>query len=192
MRGVFRQHAARIAGRRFLPRLSAGVQFFAGDFERQFAFLGVNRDGVAVLHERERPAGVGFRRDVPDDEAVAAAGKPSVGDERHVLAESLAHDGGRGRKHLAHPRPAARPFVADDDDIALHNRAVENFSHRGFFGIKNTREAGESQSFLAGDFRNCPLWRKIAAQDHEMTVLFDRLVERLNDRLVRRIRFHVV
>ena len=104
VRGVFRQHAARVAGRGFLPRLAAGVQFFAGDFERQFAFLGVNGDGVAVLHERERPAGVCFRRDVPDDEAVAAAGKPSVGDERHVLAESLAHDGRRGRKHLAQAR----------------------------------------------------------------------------------------
>src|ERR1035441_6408381 len=99
--GVFRQHAARVAGRGFLPRLAAGGQFLSGNGQRQFALLGVNGDGVAVLHQRNRPAHVSLRRDVPDDEAVAAAGKPSVGDERHVLAESLAHDGRGRRQHFA-------------------------------------------------------------------------------------------
>ena len=162
MRRVFRQHAARVTRFHRLPCLATCLQFFRGNSQGDFPLLRVNRDGVAILHERERPAGVSFRRDVPDHEAVAAAGKPSVGDERHVLAESLAHDGRRGRKHLAHPRPAARPFVADDDDVALHNRAVEDRGHRGFLGIVNARASGEFQTFLAGNFSDCAFGSEVA------------------------------
>jgi len=42
------------------------LQCLAADFERQLPFLGVNGDGVAVLHERNRPADVGFGRDAAD------------------------------------------------------------------------------------------------------------------------------
>ncbi len=85
--GVFGEHAARITRCGFLPRLAAGRHFFAGDVESHLAFLSINADGVAVLHECNRPADVGFGRHVADHEAVAAAAETSVGDERDVFAE---------------------------------------------------------------------------------------------------------
>src|ERR1019366_450803 len=53
--GVFRQHATRVAGRGLLPRLATGGQFLRRNGQRQFPFLGVNADRVAVLYERNRP-----------------------------------------------------------------------------------------------------------------------------------------
>ena len=51
------------------------------------------------------------------------AGEAAVGDERHVVAQARADDGGRHAEHLAHARPADRAFVADDDDPAGLARA---------------------------------------------------------------------
>ena len=39
-------------------------------------------------HDRDRTAHRGFRRDVTDDEAVAAAREPPVGDQRDLVAEA--------------------------------------------------------------------------------------------------------
>ena len=42
--------------------------------------FGVERDGVAVLDERDWTASLRFRSDVADDKAVRAAGESAVGD----------------------------------------------------------------------------------------------------------------
>ena len=59
----------------------------------------------------------------------------------------------------------------------FHDRAVEDRLQRGFLGIEHARLAGEAQAFLAGDFRHGAFGREIAAQDDEVAVLFDRVVE---------------
>jgi len=56
VRGVFGEHAARVTRRGFLPRFLALGQFFRGNVESDLALLGVNDDGVAVLHEGEESA----------------------------------------------------------------------------------------------------------------------------------------
>ncbi len=53
------------------------------------------------------------------------------------------------------------------------------------------RLAGEAQAFLAGNFRDRAFGGEVAVEDDEVAVLLDRLVERTNDRLAVRIRFHV-
>ena len=191
MGGVFGQHAARVAGCGLLPRLASGGQFLRRNGQRQLPFLGVNADGVAILHERNRPAHISLRRDVSDHEAVAAAAEPSVGDERHVFAEALAHDGGSRRKHFPHAGSALRPFVANDDDVAFLDRAVENGFHRLLLGFKHDGLAFEVQPFLAGNFCDRAVAGEVAAQDDQMAVLLDRIIEAVNDGLRGRIRFHV-
>ena len=69
--------------------------------------------------QRDRPAERRLRRDVADHEAVRGAGEASVGHERDVVAEAAADERRGDRQHLAHARAAARPFAADDDDVAL-------------------------------------------------------------------------
>ena len=142
---------------------------------------GVNHNCIAVFHQRQRAARISLRRDVADDKAVAAAGKPPVGDQGHVLAQSLAHDGGGGGKHFAHARPAARPFKANDDDVALDHGAVKNFFQRLLLGIVDARAALEAKAFLARDFGHGAFRGQVAAEDDEMAVLLDGIGERADD-----------
>ena len=48
--------------------------------------------------------------------------KRAVGDERDIVAEATPDERRGHRQHLAHARPADRPFAADDDDVALAMR----------------------------------------------------------------------
>ncbi len=61
-----------------------------------------------------------------DAGAAGAAGEPSVGDQRHALSKSLAHDV-RGRcEHFLHARSSAGAFVTDDDNVSRLDLAAEN------------------------------------------------------------------
>ena len=52
-----------------------------------------------------------------NDEPMAAAGEASVGDQCHLAPEAATAEGAGGAEHLAHPRTALRPLVADDDHV---------------------------------------------------------------------------
>jgi hypothetical protein len=88
---------------------------------------------------------------VADDEAVAAAAEAAVGDERDVFAEALAHDGAGRGKHLAHAGAALRAFVADDDDVALLDLAVEDGLQRVSSESNTMALPVKLEAFLAGD-----------------------------------------
>ncbi len=93
---ILREDTTRVARLRLLPLGEAGLQFSSGNAQRDRALLGVDGDFVAVLDDGDGAANEGFRRDVPDHEAVAAAAEATVGDEGDVFAEAFAHDGARG------------------------------------------------------------------------------------------------
>jgi hypothetical protein len=86
-----------------------------------------------------------------------------------------------GRQHLAHAGPALGAFVADDDDVALLDLAVEDALQRLFFGSKHDGAAGEAQAFLAGDLSRPRPRGEVAAQDDEVAVFLDRVVEAADD-----------
>ena len=66
-------------------------EFSVGYIEMDRAFLGVDGDGVAVMHEADHAAGRGLRRHFTDDEAlVDETGKLAVGDECDIAAETRA------------------------------------------------------------------------------------------------------
>src|SRR5437870_3723882 len=68
---------------------------------------------------RDRPADRRLGTDMADAEAAGRTREAAVGHQRDLLASTLAIECRRRRQHLAHSRPAARPFVADDDDVAF-------------------------------------------------------------------------
>ena len=70
------------------------------------------------MQQRDGAAHGGLGGHVAHHGAVAGAGEAAVGDQRHVVAQALADDGGSDRQHLLHPRPALGAFVADDYDVA--------------------------------------------------------------------------
>src|SRR6185312_13058561 len=115
---VLAEHATRVARRRRLPRGAAARDLAVFDVELQETLVGVDRDRVAVVHQRDEAARLRFRRDVPDHHPPRAAGEAAVGDEADRLAEALPDQRRRRREHLLHARSAARPLVADDDHVA--------------------------------------------------------------------------
>ena len=123
-----------------------------------------------------------------DNETVAAAAETAVRDERDLLAQTASHDRACRREHLAHSRPAARTFGANDDDVAGDDCAVQNPLQRFFLRLEHARPAAEARAFFAADFRHCSLGREVAVEDDEMPGRFDRIVQWPDDRLARGIR----
>src|SRR3546814_3511930 len=72
--------------------------------ERDAAPRDVDGDAVAVLHQRDRPAGGGLGRHVADREARAATGEAPVGDERPGRDEAAAREEGGGVEHYVRER----------------------------------------------------------------------------------------
>src|SRR5258705_9037368 len=102
-----------------LPFGSALSQLRIGQLYVKCPDVGVDLDDVAVAQQRDRAADRRFRPDMADAEAARRAGEAAVGDQRDLAAGALAIERRRGRQHLAHAGPAARPLVADDEDVAL-------------------------------------------------------------------------
>src|SRR5713226_2905093 len=100
-----------------LPVLAAGRQLGVAERDRDGALIRVDGDDVAVAQQRDRAADRRLGPDMADAEAARRAGEAAVGDQRDLAAGALAVERRRGRQHLAHAGPAARPLVADDEDV---------------------------------------------------------------------------
>ena len=95
---------------------------------------------VAVAHQANRATLGGFGRDMADAQAARAAAEAPIGDQRRAaaqLGDALDH-AGQGQ-HLAHPRPAARPLVADHDHVAGADAAVDRPRLAAASSLSNTR-----------------------------------------------------
>ena len=175
--GVFGQDALRVVGLGMAPGLRAPLEFGLGDAQLELAAFGVDGDFVAVVNHGQWAAVIGLGGDMANHEAVCATGETAIGDERHVVAEAGAHDGGSRAEHLSHTGTAARAFVADDDDVAFLDVTGEDGPHGFFLGVKWARSASEDQSLLASDFGHGALGSEVAVKDHEVAVFLDGLLE---------------
>ena len=110
----------------------------------------VERDHVAVAHERDRAAVRRFRRHVADHQAVRGAAEAAVGDQRDRFAEPLADERAGHGEHFAHARTALRAFVADHHHVARLDLALLHGLEAGFFRIEHARGAAVKHSFVAG------------------------------------------
>ena len=90
------------------------------NLEPELARLGVDRDGVAIPTSAIGPptaaSGVTWPTTKP---WLPPENRPSV-IERDLSPRPRPMIAAVGRQHLAHARPALRPFVADHDDVARH------------------------------------------------------------------------
>src|SRR4029077_1717874 len=116
-----------------------------------------------------------------DHEAMAAAGKASIGNKRDLIPEPAPHDGARRGQHLAHARPPARSLVADDDDVAGAHAPGENGRGRAFLALEHPRTTLEALTLLSGHLRDRPLGGEVAVEHHEVAVLLQRLRERTHN-----------
>src|SRR6478735_5759413 len=120
---VFGEHPAIAALEAALGLLPGGATLFElgfGHIEVDSARGDVERDAVAIPHQRQRAADIGFGRNVQNAGAIAGAAHARVRDPHHV-AHALLHELGRDRQHapFRHARPALRPGIAQDENMIL-------------------------------------------------------------------------
>ena len=87
---VLPQRARRGLERRCSPFVGTSNEFAIGDRDGHLMALVVNRDDIPVTHQSDRTAFLSFRNNVSDDEAVAAAREPAVGDQRDLIEKPRA------------------------------------------------------------------------------------------------------
>src|SRR2546425_3691826 len=114
-------------------------------------------------------------------EPAGRAGEASVGHERAGLAETCADNGAGDRKHPAHARPAARPFVANDDDVARLDRLMLDRIERSLFAVEDARRTAMLQPIRAGNLEHRAVWREAAAQNHQPTAVLQRAIDGTHD-----------
>ena len=115
---------------------------------------GVDLDHIAVLQQADRATHRRFRADVADAEATGRAGEAAVGDQRHLIAQSLAVKCRRRRQHLPHARATLRTLIANDEYVARLVVALLDAGERVLLAIEADRLAAELQRLEACNLHN--------------------------------------
>ena len=121
--------AGQPAGQLLLHRLPGQLalsQLGFGNHDVNAAVGEVNAHAVAVAEQADRPAFLRFGRDVPNAGARRAPAETAISDQGNLVTQAHADDVAGRREHFLHSRTAARPLVADDDDVARLDLAGEN------------------------------------------------------------------
>src|SRR6185437_15160887 len=183
--GVFPQ----IAGSEFAlarrPRILAFRKLIGGKLHVERALHRIDLDDVAVADQPDRPADRGFRSDMADAEAARCAGETPVGDERDFFAVALAVERGRRRQHFAHAGAAARPFVADDQDVAVLVLPVLDRVEAGFLAIEAARRSTKLQRLHSCDLHDRAVGCEITSEPDHAPGGQQRLVGRAHHVLIR-------
>ena len=172
-------------GLRGLPLGLACGELLITDVQVNLGVIRVDGNGVTVLNQGDWAAQMRFRGHMTNHETVGTTREPAIGQQCDILRESATVDGTGGAQHFPHARPAFRPFVAHDNDVALNDGAVHDRCHGRFLTVKAACLAGKRQAFVASDLCHRALRCQIAAQDHQVTVFFDGVRQWPDDLLIR-------
>src|SRR5262245_23446255 len=174
-----------------LPLALAFCKLLGGQLHVERPLDRIDLDDIAVADQPDRAADRSFRPGMAHAEAARRAGETSVGDERDFFAGALAVKRGRGRQHLAHAGTAARPLVADDENVALLVLAMLDRVEAGLLAIEAARRPAELQRLHAGDLHDRAFGSEIAFESDHAAGRQQGLVGRTHDVLIR-IPFHVL
>ena len=178
---IFGERACPMPRRTRLPGLPPQCEFLLVDQNVHPACAGIDPDAIAVAQQRQRSADKGFRRDIADTHAARRTGKPSVGDQRDLLAHSLPVDQRGDAEHLAHAGTADRTFIADHQHFACRIVAVADGIDASFLILEYARVAFEYEVLQAGDLDHGAIGTEIALEHGHATVRHDRLAHRIDD-----------
>src|SRR6185295_10610997 len=189
--GVFPQ----ITGSEFalarLPLALAFGEFVGGKLDVERALYRVNLDDVAIADQTDRTADRRLRPDMADAEPAGCARETTVGDQCDFFAGALAIKRGRRREHLAHAGAAARPLVADYQNVAVFVFTMLDRIEAGFLAVEAARRAAELQRLHAGDLHDRAFGREITFEPDHAAGRQQRFIGGTHDVLVG-IPFHVL
>src|SRR5262245_45558779 len=115
------------------------------------------------------------------------AREASVGHERDGIAEPGALQRTRHVEHLAHPRPALGTFPADDDHIVGLDLLRLDRLEGVLFAIEDPSRTPVEILLLPGDLGDASLGREVTLQYGQAAFLLQRVVERADHLLARRL-----
>ena len=170
------------------PCRAPALEFGGVDQEIDPARSRVDAHPLAVADERDRPACHRLRRYVADAHAAGGAGEAAIGDERHLLPHALSINESGRPQHLAHPRTALRPLIADHQDLAFAVSAGADHRRAFFFALEH---AGRSFVHKAGKPRELEeraVGRNVALEHDHAACWRDGPVGGVDDMPVRRRR----
>src|SRR6478609_6118979 len=189
--GIFPQRTRRMISLSGLPFGLTFSELGVGQLYVKSPDVGVDLDDVTILQQGDRPAHGRFRPDMADAEPAGGAGEPAVGDQGDLAAHPLPGQRRRGREHLPHPGTAARPLVADHDDLAFLVGPLLDRLKRVFFPIEAAGRTSKFQLRHARDLHDRTLRSEITLQPDNPSRDGDRVVGGPHYILVR-IPFHAL
>src|SRR6266849_4548911 len=187
--GIFPEHPRRVIRLARRPHGFAFRKLHVGQFYVKCSNDSIDLDDVPVLQEPDGAAQGSLRADMADAEAAGRAGETTVGDEGDLAAHALPGQRRRGRKHLTHPRTAARPLVADHEDFAFLVGPLLNGFQGILFPVEAAGRPSKFQIRHTRDLHDRALGREIAFQADHATGNGDRLIGRPHH-ILARIPFH--
>src|SRR5699024_1527361 len=114
-----------------------------------------------------------LRRDVADRQARSTTGEAAVSDQGTCLAQTGALQEGRRVQHLLHARATSRALVADDDDIARLDFALQDNGDSFFLRLDHASRCLEMPQlfFHASSLDDGAIRCQVAAQDNQTTLV---------------------
>ena len=165
--GVFPDRARVVPRRAWLPLRPPLGQHRVVKPDRNRSGLGIDVDDVAIVDQTDRPALGGLGSDMTDAESPRSAREAAIGNERDLVARTLAIEHGRGRQHFPHAGAAARTLVSDDQNITLLVVPGRNRLKAFLFRIEAAGRTGKLERVEADHLHNGSVRCQIAAQpDH--------------------------
>ncbi len=133
----------------------------------------VDLDRIARLEKADRPARRRLGADVPDAGPCRAARETAIGNQGNLVVEPDALDGRGGGEHLLHPRPAARPFIANHHHVARFHLPGDDPGVGVRLRLEDDRRAGMPEHFRADARRldHGPLRSQVAVEDRQAALL---------------------
>ena len=156
-----------------------------GDHHVESPRLDIKNNGIAVTNQRDGAAMGSLRRDMTGHQAMGRSGESAIGNKRDGITQTGAHKSGGNTKHLAHPGPAFRPFVANDNDVVRLDLSFLHGLKGVFLAIENPGRAFVDHSFMPRNFNHTTLRRQITFENHQPPGGLQRVRQRAHDLLSR-------
>src|SRR3989338_3437938 len=143
------------------------------------------------MDDCNRPSFLRFRSNVADHHPMGSSGEPAVGNQGHILMQSVSCKCRGGRKHFPHARAALWPFIADDDCISFFYPSCEDCIKTALLIFKDPGRPLMLDNIQAACLEHCTFRAQIALQYGDRARRFYRICKRMDNILPVKHHFYI-